>query len=158
MSYDFEKFITVTFSGIRMGEEINIRELLSHCGLHNTDISERKLVNFIAARWGEDIVGAIGLEIASDDGLVRSLAISDKFRGQGVARDLSTALEGYARSKGIKTLYLITTTAENFFAGRGYESIPRESAPDSVKNLDEFRRFNAKTAVCMYKKIGTRLK
>ncbi len=153
MSHDFEKYITVTFSGIRTGEKFDIRELLSQCGLYNMDISDKKLINFLAARWSGEIVGTIGLEIVSNDGLVRSLAISDKFRGQGVAKDLATAIERYARSKGVNTLYLITTTAENFFTKSGYEGIPRESAPDNVKSLDEFQRFTAKTAVCMYKKI-----
>ncbi len=154
MCHDIERFLTVTFSGIRIGEEPIIKKLLSQCGLYTTDISEKKLINFLVARWGGEIIGTIGIEIVSDNALVRSLAISDKFRGQGVGKNLSTTIEGYARSKGVKNLYLITTTAEIFFAGRGYTLIPQQSAPENVKNLDEFQRFTAKTAVCMYKKLG----
>jgi amino-acid N-acetyltransferase len=150
---NMEKILAITLSGVRCGERMKIIDLLTASALHTADITEAMLRNFVVARKGDKIVGVIGLEIAGSDALVRSLAVHADFRHQGVAAMLTTAIERYGRSCGIDMLYLLTLTAEPFFAEQGYERSDRRAAPSGMQATREFQSLCPDTAVCMRKRI-----
>ena len=97
--------------------------------------------------------GVIGLEIHGADGLLRSLAVESAVQGQGCASSLYKQLEKYSRSMGIKTLYLLTETAEEYFERKGFHSISRELASDSIKQTREFSGLCPDSATLMRKSI-----
>ena len=74
-------------------------------------------------------------------------------RGGGRAGRLVDALEARAHAAGIRTLYLLTTTAEGFFARRGYACAERTSVPDAILATEEFRGICPSTAACMAKPL-----
>jgi amino-acid N-acetyltransferase len=129
-------------------------DLVGACGLHTEDLTEEMLDDFLVARKAGEIAGVVGLEICGSDALLRSLAVSEVHRGQGVGRKLAASVEKAARSSGVKTLYLLTLTAEGFFAGRDYETIDRGQAPERIQASAEFSRFCPSSAVCMRKTIA----
>ena len=88
-----------------------------------------------------------------DAGLLRSLAVAADRRGGGLATRLVDALEARARTLGIRTLYLLTTTAEAFFARRGYAPADRATVPDAILATEEFRGICPSTAACMAKPL-----
>jgi amino-acid N-acetyltransferase len=58
-----------------------------------------------------------------------------------------------ADRQGIKTLYLLTTTAEGFFLKRGFLRIEREGVPAEIRSTEEFKSLCLATALCMARQI-----
>ena len=125
--------------------------LLEDAGLPHADLTPGHLAHFLVLREADAIVGVVGMEARGDAGLLRSLAIAADRRGGGLAARLVDALEARARAFGIRTLYLLTTTAEGFFARRGYASADRGAVPDAILATEEFRGICPSTAACMSK-------
>ena len=151
---DIDKIVGIMYSGVRPGEKEQVLSLLSSCGLEQQDISQKKMGHFLVARRGEEILGVVGLEISGSDALLRSLAVSESFRRQGVGCALVDAIERHALSMGVETLYLLTLTAETFFVHRGYLPADRSSAPAGVQATAEFRSLCPDTAVCLHKRLS----
>jgi len=80
----------------------------------------------------------VGLEMFGDVALLRSLAVAQGSRGSGAGSRLVSHAEDCAREEGIKALYVLTLTAESFFARRGYVRLPREAAPPAIRRSREF--------------------
>jgi protein-tyrosine-phosphatase len=59
-------------------------------------------------------------------------------RGSGEGTALLRHAENQARAQGVRTLYLLTTTAEPFFARHGYARVSREAAPPAIRTTREF--------------------
>jgi amino-acid N-acetyltransferase len=49
-----------------------------------------------------------------------------------------SALEANAYCNGVRDLWLLTIDAERYFESLGYKMMSRESAPDSIRNSEEF--------------------
>lgn len=110
-------------------------------------------VEFVGAVAGGELVGVGGLERYDTVGLVRSLAVEESARGQGLGTRLCEELEARAREAGVETLYLLTTTAAEFFDARGYTEVDRSAAPPSIQETTEFQDLCPSTAVCMRKDL-----
>ncbi|WP_236716016.1 GNAT family N-acetyltransferase [Leptospira interrogans] len=76
----------------------------------------RSLKNFIIAKYQNNIIGNIGLEIFDEFALIRSLCVEEAYRKEGIGISLYENILTYAQSKEIKELYLLITTAESFFS------------------------------------------
>ena len=57
------------------------------------------------------------------------------------------------RAEGLRTIVLLTQTAESFFAKRGYALTPREQVPEPIRQTAEFRSLCPATAACMSKAL-----
>ncbi len=110
-------------------------------------------VEFVGAVAGGDLVGVAGLERYDSVGLLRSVAVDESARGQGLGTLLCDKLETRARDEEVETLYLLTTTAADFFDDRGYEEVERSAAPPSIQDTSEFREVCPTRAVCMRKDL-----
>lgn len=137
----------------RATDGARIRRLLADVGLPHEDISPAHLAHFLVARGGEELTGVVGLEVHGPAALLRSLAVPPAHRGRGIAIRLTDEAEAYARSLGVRTLYLLTTTAEGFFAKRGYLRTDRRDVPAAVQGTAEFRSICPASAVCMRKDL-----
>ena len=150
-----DKLLAIAVSGIRPGEDARVKELIAKCGLHTEDITAGMLRHYIVARKGNLILGVVGLEPGGKACLLRSLAVDEAYRNQGIAVKLLASIEKYAKMMGVETLYLLTLTAEKFFAAAGYQRTDRESAPAEIKETAEFKTLCPDTAVCMCKTIAS---
>jgi amino-acid N-acetyltransferase len=133
----------------RSSDFLEIVRLLAGAALPHDDLTPEHLRHFLVLRDADGIAGVVGMEVADDAGLLRSLAVSQARRGGGLASRLVDALEAHARAAGIRTLYLLTTTAEGFFARRGYARTEREAVPDAIAATPEFRSICPASAACM---------
>ena len=79
------------------------------------------------------------LKTLRDAALLRSAAVRADLRGTGVGAALVGALLDRARRRDVKTLVLLTTTAERWFPRFGFESITRDDVPEKLKVSEEFR-------------------
>jgi N-acetylglutamate synthase-like GNAT family acetyltransferase len=107
------------------------------------------LPTFIVAEVGTDIVGVAGLEICCDNALLRSVAVRDAWRSQGLGRALVTRTIADAEARGINALYLLTTSADRYFPTFGFHTIERDAVPDGIRATAEFREACPASATVM---------
>jgi amino-acid N-acetyltransferase len=115
-----------------------IRTLLLEAELPVDDLAGRPLEHFLVVRDGAHLVGTVGLDFAGDAALLRSLAVAPRARTHGLGRELVVAAENLAWQRGAKALYLLTTTAEKFFARHGYRPARRAEAPAAIAAMPQF--------------------
>ena len=128
-----------------------IERLLASSGLPTTGVAEA-LRGFVVAESDSDkrIVGVVGLEHCCDEyALLRSTAVDPEWRGTGLGRRLVTHAIADAESRGIKALYLLTTTAERYFPTFGFVKTERDVVPAEVKRSVEFREACPASATVM---------
>ncbi|MDB4919908.1 arsenic resistance N-acetyltransferase ArsN2 [Mucilaginibacter sp.] len=131
----------------------SIIALLTAEKLPATDLPDQ-LENFAVTKQDEEITGVIGLEIYGDYGLLRSLAVDNNFRNQGIANELLLHIEQLAAAKNLKAIYLLTETASGYFTRKGYQKITREDVPPEVKQSSEFSHVCPQSAIAMLKSIN----
>ncbi|HYN08972.1 MAG TPA: arsenic resistance N-acetyltransferase ArsN2 [Vicinamibacterales bacterium] len=107
----------------------------------------------LVARQNGHIVGTAALEVYVDGALLRSVAVASALRGRGVGRDLTEAALAAARDLRVPALYLLTTTADNYFPRFGFERITRAEVPASVQASVEFTSACPASAVVMRKQL-----
>jgi amino-acid N-acetyltransferase len=134
-------------------DQADIQTLLCDCELPFDDLSPEHLTHFFVVKDQGLIVGSVGLEVCDQFGLLRSLALTEALRGRGFGLQLVEQIEAYARSQKITAIYLLTTTADRFFAHLGYQEISRGSAPTPLQKTTEFQSICPASAVCMCKDL-----
>jgi amino-acid N-acetyltransferase len=112
--------------------------LLSAASLPTEDLTQGHCEHFFYTGAGETPDGLVGLELFGDVALLRSLVVSEAMRGTGAGSRLLEHAEQYARARGVRHLYLLTTTAEHFFARRGFARAERAAAPPAIRATREF--------------------
>jgi amino-acid N-acetyltransferase len=125
--------------------------LLQDQQLPVSDIDGDKLL--YAFMQGDKLIGTAGLEIFDDCALLRSVSIEKNEQGRGFGLQLNEQLEQYARDSGIICLYLLTTTANDFFEKQGYCVINRNDVPEAIKQTAEFVSLCPSSAIVMKKEI-----
>lgn len=136
------------------GDLESVLSLLAECSLPDQDLTGENMGTFLLLKGGDHLVGSVGLEIYERAALLRSLAVKEEQRGQGLGKALLTACESLARERGVNELYLLTTTAEKFFAALGYQPFERSTAPIAIQNTSEFHSLCPSSAACMRKEIA----
>ena len=116
-----------------------------------SDINENTLLYVLMD--AEKMIGTAGLEIFDDCALLRSVSLVQDARGKGYGKVLNEQIEQCAKESGINCMYLITTTAEKFFDRQGYCVIDRTTAPDAIKQTEQFTGLCPSSAVLMKKRI-----
>lgn len=111
---------------------------------------------FIVAEAGGEIVGVAGLEVCSDNALLRSVAVADEWRSHGLGRALVTRAIADAEARGIDALYLLTTTAKHYFPSFGFREVARDGVPEDVRETTEFRSACPASAVVMCRPLAVR--
>jgi amino-acid N-acetyltransferase len=129
----------------------DIRALLDSASLPHADVTAALLQQFFVARMDNQIVGAVGLECCGDTALLRSLAVAKEHSGLGIGKRLVAAAETLASETRIKSVYLLTTTADRFFAGLGFRRLQRELTPLAIRSTSQFSSLCPTTAVLMGK-------
>lgn len=107
------------------------------------------LANFIVAERDGKLVGVIGLERYGEEALLRSAAVASDVQRLGIGKSLTEHVIGEAAASGIDTLFLLTTTAERFFAHYGFETVSRADVPAAVQRSIEFTSSCPASATAM---------
>ena len=114
-----------------------VERLLAESGLPLDGVREA-LPTFVVAESADALVGVAGLEVRGDDDLLRSVAVAPAWRAHGVGRALVMRLIADAEARGLRALYLLTTTAERYFPSFGFEVLSRDDVPAAVRATVEF--------------------
>lgn len=135
-------------------DEVALGILLQSCELSTEDITPEMLEHFLVAHLDKGLVGCVGLEVLEEVGLLRSVAVDEAHRGSGLGKELVEAMEEHARKQGVQELYLLTTTAEGFFAGLGYSKLAREAAPAGIAGTEQFASLCPSSSSFMVKTLS----
>ena len=152
--------------GIEAGDRVVLRAaipsdldavsgLLRDAGLPTAGVSEH-LGGFVVAEEAGRLVGVAGLEVHGRDGVLRSVAVDAALRGRGLGERLTRRALEEARRRGLHRLYLLTTTAENYFTRHGFRRIGRGEASPEVQQSVEFREACPASAVAMALELNAR--
>ena len=124
-------------------------DLLGRSELTERDVAEHWGHYFVVREDDGRVVGVAGLEVHADDGLLRSVAVEPDYRSQGLGASLVEAAMERARLLKLRDVYLLTTTARDYFARRGFVDCGRETAPAAIRDSWEFRSGCPETAALM---------
>lgn len=126
--------------------------MLSREGLPIDDLSQETLL-YGLYEDGEHLVGTAGLEVFGPVALLRSISVVTSKRRKGYGKYLMKGIEAVAKTRGVLKLYLLTTTASDFFKRNNYTTIERDEAPLAIRNTFEFSSLCPSTAVLMRKEL-----
>ena len=138
----------VDLEAARPADWLAVRSLLEQAKLPLDGLDER-LEHFVVARDGNDIVGVAGLEHYGASALLRSVAVNDHWRGTGIGRLLVDRVLNEARALDVDDVYLLTTTAQEYFPKFGFACVRRDSLPPALGASAEMRGACPETAVAM---------
>jgi amino-acid N-acetyltransferase len=133
-------------------DEVAIRDLLSAAGLPVTDVDLTRQVFVVATADGQ-ADGCVGLEIHGAAALLRSLAVRAQRRGTGVGDALLARARALAVARGVETLFLLTTSASQFFGRRGFITVDRSVVPADLAGSAQFAGLCPTSATCMMSKL-----
>jgi amino-acid N-acetyltransferase len=129
-------------------------KLLAAAQLPTEDLTAGHCEQFFFTGAPDEPTGLVGLELFGKVALLRSLVVAPDRRGTGEGAALLKHAEEYARAEGVRTLYLLTTTAESFFAKHGYQRSARESAPAAIRATREFAGICPASAAFMMRQLS----
>jgi amino-acid N-acetyltransferase len=130
------------------------RRAAGSAGLPTRDLTETHCEDFFFVGSAHAPTGLVGLELFGDVGLLRSLVVAPQRRGRGDGLALVKHAEAQARSRGVGALYLLTTTAEDFFTRQGYRRAERAAAPAAIRTTREFAGLCPASSAFMSKGLG----
>lgn len=143
---------TLDFRGAVPADLPQIQCLLQNSQLPIDDFTIH-LTNFLLCFNDQALVGAISLEIYAEIALLRSLAVSNDYRGIGLGQDLTEKILTSARKKELQHLYLLTNTAVTFFEKFGFVSTARTQAPKAILQTTSFRDLCPASAILMHLRL-----
>lgn len=131
-----------------------VKTLLAACKLPSADLRAEHFEHFFGCGLDSDPIGVVGVELHGRFGLLRSLAVDETARRRGCGRRLVEKAEEHAAEHGVQSLYLLTTTAEAFFAALGYVKIDRAQVPEVIRSTGEFSSLCPSTSTVMVKHLA----
>lgn len=129
-----------------------IIHLLASNALPTSDIYEKNITLFVGVQKDE-IIATIGIEIYENVALLRSLCVKEGYKNLKVGEKMLSYLITLCKHENIEALYLLTTTAEDYFTRHGFRKIGRENTPQSIQKTREFKDICPSSAVIMCLKL-----
>ena len=124
-----------------------IFSLLKRTGLTTSGIEETSY--FHICTEGEKTVGCFGIVCSNDGAMLRSFAVEPEMQGMGIGHFMAIRTLKYAIDAGILPLYLLTNTADKFFAKFGFTEIERKDIPDIIMDSTTLGEYCPFTSICM---------
>jgi amino-acid N-acetyltransferase len=135
-----------------VADDSAIRELLAAAGLPVADVDATRQVFIVATADGQT-EGCVGLELHGAAALLRSLAVRAQRRGAGVGQALLARARELAVAHRVETLFLLTTSASQFFGRRGFIAVDRAVVPADLAGSAQFAGLCPSSATCMMLKL-----
>ncbi len=104
------------------------------------------------------VTATVSLQTVGDCAFLFGLAVQPERRGQGLGWVIGDGVLRLARSLGVRTVYLITSTAADFFGSRlGFSPVPMDVVDPSIRDTANFQAMAAQdNTVCMVLALGDR--
>lgn len=138
-----------TIQEAQISDYPRIKELLRACDLHESDIKSQNQ-SFFVIKENDAILATACIEAYGSNAIFRSFAVESKHRNQQLGTSLYKHVLDTIRNDGINSLYLLTTTASDYFAKQGWIRIKRNTVPKEVQQSSEFSEICPSSAICMF--------
>jgi amino-acid N-acetyltransferase len=146
---------TIIVRRARAEDRARVEELLQSERLPLEGVADH-FENYLIAVTAQGVAGAIGLERYGDYALLRSAVVAPEARGRGVGELLTARVLQEATVRGTRHVYLLTTTAADWFERFGFRRIPRNELPAELNASAELSGACPDTAVCMALDLAAR--
>ncbi len=124
--------------------------LLRSAGLALNDVGAQFGPQYaVAEAANRELVGVAGVERYGTDGLFRSAAVAPQRQGEGIGVALTEDRIAWAKRTGVRSLYLLTTTAAAYWPRFGFVGIERDTAPPAIRASSEWSGGCPASAVAM---------
>lgn len=130
-----------------------VERLLSGADLPLAGVREA-IGTFTVAEQRGELVGVAGLEVCREHGLLRSVAVTPAWRNRGLAGALVRRVLADAEGRGMRGVYLLTTTAADYFPRLGFSVVTRDAVPADVRETEEFQEACPASAIVMVRALG----
>jgi N-acetylglutamate synthase-like GNAT family acetyltransferase len=120
-----------------------VRAMLARGGL-TTDGIEWPAACYLAAYFGDDAIGVIGVEPKIDAALIRSLYVDESMRRRGIGAALVAAARKAAHTRGARHLYLFSTGAGEFFERHGFAVVPVADVVAVLRDVPQVEFYRAR--------------
>ena len=125
-----------------------VRALAARAELPVEGLADQFPAGYVVAVRGDQLVGAAGLEQHGTSGVLRSVVVAPGERGTGLGVALTADRLVAARARGLDAVYLLTTTAADFYDRFGFRPFPRAEVPEAVARCPEFASICPSSAAC----------
>jgi amino-acid N-acetyltransferase len=132
-----------------LGDLPVVRTLLSVADLPTDGLESQFPDGYSVLEIDGVVGGAAGIEVYGEAGLLRSVVVDATLRTRGLGRVLVDERVLWAKRRGLLDVYLLTTTAPDFFARLGFVRIERSTAPAAIQASSEFASICPTSAICM---------
>jgi arsenate reductase len=145
----YESRIAVKVRPVTLADLPAAERLIEECGLPLDGVTDQFGGGFVAAVIAGELAGVAGVEVYGSYGLLRSVAVAPEHRGKGAAAALVRDCIEWSGKNSLAALFLLTTTAAAYFTRAGFETVPREEAPEEIRACREFRAACPASATLM---------
>ena len=139
----------IKIAPLRRADLAQLEVLLQASHLPTEDCAEQAQ-HYCASYAGDELIAAGAIEPVAQYGLLRSVVVRNDYRGRGLARRIIAPLLDQARNEGRLVIYLLTETAEAFFADLGFLLMVRADVPKVISLTRQFASLCPDSARCMY--------
>ncbi|MBR9988996.1 MAG: arsenite methyltransferase [Gemmatimonadetes bacterium] len=133
-----------------------VQALLRTADLPIDGVADQFDYGYVVSEVGGTVMGVAGLEVYGSYGLLRSVAVAPEWRGRGVAAALVADRVEWGAVRGLRAIYLLTTTAKQYFGEHGFAVIDRDDVPAAIRRSAEFAKVCPSTATAMELRIAAR--
>ena len=126
-----------------------VKALLTTAKLPTDGVEEQFGPAYAVATEDDRIIGVVGIERYGSYGLLRSAAVTPDARGRGVGEALILDRIDWSMRNQLQAIYLLTTTAPDYFPRFGFERVERASVPADVQSSLEFSMVCCASAAVM---------
>ncbi len=139
----------LSLSNARDGDLEGVLQLLNAVNLTVEGVSQN-LESFIIVRDADsNLIGVAGLEYYGASALLRSVAVSELHRGEGIGHLLVERCVAESKRRKAQHLYLLTETAEKFMQRFGFRPVDKGLVDSRLQASEEFKGACPDTAVTM---------
>jgi amino-acid N-acetyltransferase len=152
----YELAMSATVNRISLDERV--AALLASSDLPIEDLGDAPHVALFGIERHGELLAMVGLELYGSRALLRSLVVASGARGRRLGELLLAHAEVQAARAGVTELFLLTTTAERYFAQHGYAAARRAAAPAAIALTRQFSELCPASSAFMVKRLaGARL-
>ncbi len=102
---------------------------------------------------GPSVIASVGLEVYSEGGVIRSFALAESLRGQGLGGTLLHAVLNAARQRHLPAIFCLAEHNAEWFLRHGFAAIRRQRIPDSILRTGQFTEPSLQQAACLMHRL-----
>lgn len=141
-----------TIQSLHHSEMDAVKKLLQLSDLPYSDLDQVP-VHFFGVKENDQLIAIAALEMYGLNAVLRSVAVHHAHQNLGYGKQMVRFLENKAIEKGIKNLFLLTSTAADFFKKLAYLPQQRDLCPPDIQSSAQFREICPLSASCFSKKL-----